>query len=141
MITVPLPSISPAWKPRLHTALQGAVVFSARRNGAELVTRGESRNSRVLLELVAREGMLTRASLQLALPQADDLEMIKLGCWTLLFLKSLFPDWSGVELWVKDAAESATESGEPVQQELQGYRIACIYDPAANVLDFLISRN
>jgi hypothetical protein len=95
----------------------------------------------VLLELVSKDGVLHRASLQLALPQTDDLEMIKLGCWTLLFLKSLFPDWAGLEAWVKEAAELATESAEPVQQELQGYRVTCLYDQTPNVLEFLIARS
>ena len=140
-ITVPLPSISPNWKVRLLRALDTILVFSEVRGRKEILTHAHSINSRTILELAEEDRILTRASLQLALPEADDLEMLKLGCWTLLYLKAIFPDWLDVEGWVKEAAEWATEESGPIEKKLQDYRITCLYEPLANVLDFQIVRS
>jgi hypothetical protein len=135
----PIPSISTLWKPRLFSCLKGILVFNLERvDDDESLTHGQSADCRTILELVEVQGVLTWSSLQLALPPAGDLEMLKLGCWTLLYLKSIFPDWLEVDSWVKEAAEWATESGSRVDIQLQGYRVSCLYCAMANVLDFQI---
>jgi hypothetical protein len=140
--TLPLTlMISASWKSRLFAAFADVLTFSDFRRGSELITYAQSTNSRTIIEMVEQEDGLVRASILLALPQPNDLEILKLGCWTLLYLKSLFPNWSDLESWVKHAAEWATETGDPVEKQLQGYRVVCLYDRFANVLDFRVARN
>lgn len=74
----------------------------------------------------------------MALPPPEDLEMLKLGCWTLLFLKSLFPAWTELEGWVKSAAEWSTDTGEPIEKVHHSHRVLCSYDRLPNVLDFQV---
>src|SRR5689334_7396246 len=93
--------ITPNWKPRLLNASSGILIFEEHRQSGELRTSAESPDSRTILELVEKGNELTRASLQLALPTPDDLEMLKLSCWALLFLKSLFPGWEDLATWVQ----------------------------------------
>jgi hypothetical protein len=120
------PSLSPEWKARLRRSLDDILSFSEYRRGAETTINAESKNGRTILEVVEDGGALMQATLQLALPQPNDLEMLKLSCWTLLFLKSLFPGWTEMEAWVKGTTEWTVETDEPIEEHLQSYRVVCI---------------
>ena len=87
------------------------MLFSESRSSSEIVTKAHTHDGRVLLEFLEVDGALRQANLQLALPHPKDLEILKVSCWTLLYLKSLFPNWFEVEGWVKSAAQWAAETG------------------------------
>ena len=137
----PLPNLNPDCRNRLLKSLTGILTFSEAKYRGARVTRAESPDSRTLLELIEKGGILDKGTMQLALPRQDEIEMIKLSCWTLIYLKSLFPDWKGVEAWVQDAANSTTEVTAESDKQLCGYVVSCRYDPAVNVLDLQVVRS
>ena len=136
-----LSSIHAKWPARLRTALDGTLCFSDRWRGGQIIMKAHSADGRTILELTANRGVLLEASLQLALSDSKDLEMVKVGCWALLYLKALFADWPGLPEWTQAAFQCATQSGQPVQKQLNGYHVVCWHDPDANVLDFQVIRS
>jgi hypothetical protein len=133
--------ICPTWRQRLRAAFAGILSFSQGRHGRDVMIRGASSDARTLVEFLEQDGVLVRSSLLLALPEPESLEILKLGCWTLLYLKSMFPDWVEVDGWVKEAAEWTTETGDSVEKHLQGYRVVCLFDRSANVLEFQVKKD
>lgn len=131
-------SINPNWKVLLRRSLEGILEFSEDQGPTGLKTKGKSRDGRTLLEFLELDGKLSEAELQMALPQPYELEMLKLTCWSLLYLKSLFPNWIETEGWVKSAAQWASETGLPIEEHFDGYRVVCWHDPNANVVGFQV---
>jgi hypothetical protein len=137
----PLPNLSPDWRNRLLKSLGDILTFSEAQSRGGRVTRAESPDARTLLETFEKGGILDEGSMQLALPEQDELEMLKLSCWTLIYLKSLFPDWKGVEGWVQDAVDRSSEVETVRQKQLCGFLVSCRYIPTVNVLDFQVVRS
>jgi hypothetical protein len=129
-----LPSLHREWRERLEKIFTGILVFSDLTGKNS--TSGRSADFRTIIDVQYSGRELIRAGIQLALPEPTDLETLKLGCWTLLFLKALFPDWSDAGGWVSEATEWASETGEPVTMELNGFFVVCLYDGTANLLEF-----
>ena len=138
--TSALPRLSPAWRERLTAVLADVLDFREYSAGNGRTLRAESQNSRAVIEVCERQGVLEKSSLQIALPDHDELELLKLSCWTLIWLKALFPDWKDVEAWVQSAADKSCATKGNVHQQLHAYSVSCRYDEAANVLDYEISR-
>src|SRR5258708_32110102 len=91
-----LASLNPQWKERLIGRLADVLDFCEYPVRGGKGVRAESADSRTILEIFERNGVLENGSLRLALPGQDELELLKLSCWTLICLKSLFPEWKGV---------------------------------------------
>ena len=107
-----------------------------------IVIRGDSPDGRTILELIEKKnGMLAKASLQLALSNAEDLEAIKLGCWAVIYLTALFPTLANIREWVEEAISWATETGDPMTKHCDDYQIVCGHDPDANVLDLRVIKS
>src|SRR4051812_40258284 len=105
-----LPALNPRWKERLLGLLDDVLDFSEYpvRDGEGM--RAESSDSRTILETFERNGSLDKLSFQIALPDGDELVLLKLSCWTLICLKSLFPEWKEVNQWVQIAADESCEA-------------------------------
>ena len=101
--------------------------------------RGESLDGRGILELSERDGTVTEASLQLALPGPDEIIILRLKSWAILYLRALFPGWNRAEHWAEHAAIRAMESGASVKRS-GDYRVFCQFDPVARVLDYRVVR-
>ena len=106
----------------------------------ELTLQAVTIDSRAILELREREGVLIHASLQLALADQDDLAAIKLRCWTLLFLKALFPSWVEAEQWMENALARALSSPRPIKKTAGDYIVMCHFDRIPGVLDYKVIR-
>jgi len=128
------------WKTRLETALRGILEFCVTRGDDEAVTKAISADARIFMELVEKSGVLTEASLLIALPDPEDLEMIKLGCWTSVYLRALFTDWTEADQWVKAAVKWTTEMGTPIARLFDRCGVVCLHDSPANVLEFRVIR-
>jgi hypothetical protein len=134
--SVPLAKLNAGWKNDLVRLLEGIFLFSEAQTEDGLVTRAESIDCRTILELIEKDSALAEANLFLALPKNDPLELLKLSCWTLLFLKSLFPKWQGAETWAQEVSK-----GPCKKIRLAGYVVVRICDPTANVLSFQVTRS
>ncbi len=75
-----------------------------------------------------------------SLADQDDLEAIKLMCWTLLFLKALFPFWDDVAQWTENALTRAISSPRPIKKTAGDYMVMCHFDRIPGVLDYKVIR-
>lgn len=105
------------------------------------MTLAETHDSRAVVELRERDGVLVHASLQLVLVPADDLDVVKLRCWALLFLKSLFPSWRALEHWSRRAAARAAAGTECIFARAQDYRVTCRFDHTSGIVDYQVVRS
>ncbi|MFO1498591.1 MAG: hypothetical protein U1G07_09395 [Verrucomicrobiota bacterium] len=138
-----LTEINPEWKNRLISVFSGILKSSGEPQcscDGDILLRAETFDCRVLLEVCERDGALTSASFQMALPGPDELQLLKFSCWALLFLKSLFPCWKGLEVWLHESVRRAAKNRRPVQQSLLDYRVTCHFDSYAGVLDYRVVR-
>jgi len=70
----------------------------------------------------------------MALADGDELEALRLGFWSLLFLRALFPGWAGMERWVQGAAARRKVAQSVLSKDLDQYTVRCRYDTIARVL-------
>jgi hypothetical protein len=131
---VPDAPLAVDWNERLRRAFKGTLVFKSQRDSGKLLIRGDSSDGRAILELTSAGRVLREASLQMALSDGDDLEALRLGFWSLLFLRSLFPGWTGMERWIQSAAARRKVARGSLTKNLDGYSVTCRYDLLARVL-------
>jgi hypothetical protein len=132
--------IHPDWKPRLMSALGGISPFFHGRSAGNAITRADSLDGRAFLEVIERGGALAEGDLQLAFPDADELTSLKLECWGLLFLRSLFADWTDAREWFLESTKAARQTGQPIAKWLNRHCVLCAYYQPSNVLDLRVFR-
>lgn len=135
------PRLNPRWCERLTNALADVLDFREYPNRDGIVLRAESSNARAVLQMFRRGDVLELGTLRIALPIGDELELLKLSCWTMIWVKSLFPAWRDSESWVQMAISRAVEADTPVVHQLYGYRISCRYDRMAKAVDYEVTRS
>lgn len=125
-------------KERLKRLFDDILTFSESREDERFVTKGISKDSRVIMTLWEKDGILEIGSLQLALPEPDDLAMFKLSCSAIIFLTCLFPEWRDIQTWITQtiSQEIGLKRREFVKKELARYVVYCRHDKKAEVLDF-----
>ena len=122
---------------RLQKLFDDILTFSERQENGFSVISGISKDSRTILELFQKDDVLTKGSLQLALPKEDDLEMCKLSCWTTIYFGCLFPTWKDAGLWIQDAANKiGAQNREYVRKDFPHHRVFARFDRTALVFDF-----
>lgn len=123
---------------RLKNLFDDILTFSEFQEDGFSVVRGISKDGRTILGLFQKDGVLTKGSLQLALPKEDDLEMIKMSCWAIIYLTCLFPDWGGIQTWITQTIpqEIVGKGRDIIQQDLPKYLLSCRHHREASVLDF-----
>ena len=73
-------------------------------------------------------------------PARDDLENVKLGCWTLLFLKSVLPDWAQLETWIQECGVKVTGQTSPIETPLGGYIVACQFLRHPSLIEYRLAQ-
>jgi hypothetical protein len=124
-MTESVPCVASDWNARLCRAFNGIFIVEMTHRGRQTVIQARSRDERAFWETVAEHGVLSRARLRLALPARDDLENVSLGCWTLLFLKAVLPEWVQLETWIQECGARAAVESNPIETRLSGYTVAC----------------
>ncbi len=134
-----LPVISSDWRPRLERAFEGILSLEESESAGTTITAARSPDSKTSLEVMHRDNVFLQSQLRVTLPQApDDIVLLKLGCWTLLFFRALLPEWKEAECWLQEAAVTAAKTAGDVVAELPNIRIACQYAPAPRLLTYQV---